>query len=205
MTKSILTSLALTASMSIAGTTMVAPTGKGTTPPKMEAPSPCPNYLTYNQVEVSYVHLDGAGAGTGNGANVRVNYGIGNNLYLVGDTTKLGGDVDNFNLDLGLGGFLPLNERFHLIGRAGYSYFDGGDSDSNGWFAAAGFRAQVTCNLELNAKFQYGDLVDFDNGDYTSIGAGAMYHINDAFAVLAEYVWGEDDAWSTRAGVAFKF
>jgi hypothetical protein len=204
MIKTTLSALALTASVSLAGTAMVAPTGKGSVPPKMDAASPCPNYLTYNFVEASYVYLDGDGP-TANGADLRVNYGIGNNLFLIGDVSKFGGDIDNTSFDVGLGGFIPVTQQFHLVGRGGYSYFDSDFDNSNGWFAAVGFRAQVTCNLELNAKFQYGDLIDFDNGDYTSWGVGGAYHFNDAFALTGEYVQGEDDVYSLRGGVMFKF
>ncbi len=207
MTKSIiLTAFAATASLSLAGTSMVpATSGKGgaSTPPPIT--SDCPNFLTYNEVQLSYVHIDGDSAGSADGADLRVNYELSNGLFAYGDVAKVSGDFDNTAFDLGLGAILPIDNSVHLIGRAGYSYFDADDADSHGWHVAAGIRAQFACNWEVNAKVQYGDLLDFDNGDYVSYGAGLTYHFNDAFAILSEYVIGEDDTWSLRGGVAFKF
>jgi hypothetical protein len=205
MKKSILLALAATAVSAFAGTAMVAPSGKskGVNPPPI-VPSNCPNYLTYNEVQLSYVHLDASGDGKADGADLRVNYNLASGLFAYGDLSSVSGDFDNTSLDVGLGGYIPLCKAFHVIGRAGYSYFDAEDN-SNGWHAAIGARTQIGCNLELNAKAQYGDLVDFDNGTYWSYGVGATWHFNESFALLTEYVFGEDDAWSLRAGIAFKF
>jgi hypothetical protein len=188
-----------------AGTSMVASSGKGkgnVVPPTEEA---CPNYLTYRQFELSYLHIDGDDAGTSQGADLRLNYQIAEGFFAYTDFAKISGDFDNTSFDLGLGTFVPLCKNFHLVARAGYSYFDADVADSNGWHAAVGFRTQIGCHLELNGKAQYGDLVDFEDGDSWSYGLGAAWHFNSTYALVAEYVIGEDDVWSVRAGIAYKF
>jgi hypothetical protein len=206
MTKLILSVLAASATASFAGTAMVqTSSSKGQAPPPPKMASPCPNYLTYNEVQLSYVHLDGDSAGKANGADLRVHYSLLDGVFAYGDITSLSGDFDNTGLDLGLGGYIPVASNLHVIGRAGYSYFDTDEDNSNGWHVAAGLRAQLGCNLELNAKAEYGDLVDFEDGSYWAYGVGATWHINEAFAIVSEYVFGQDDTWSIRGGVVFKF
>jgi hypothetical protein len=205
MTKTLVTTvLAATTALSFAGTTMIAPapSGKGGPPPKMS--EPCPDILTYNEVEVSYVHTDADGP-SADGADIRVLYGLAQGVFAYGDAGFLSGDFDNTSLDLGLGAYLAVCKNFHIVGRGGYSYFDADEADSHGWHAAVGGRLQIGCNLELNAKVQYGDLVDFEDGNYWSYGVGGAWHFNDAFALTAEYIFGEDDTWSARGGIRFKF
>ncbi len=206
MKKTLLLALLATVATATAGTSMVsAGKGKGSSAGPGPQPAECPNYLTYNEVQLSYVHLDGADAGSADGVDLRINKDIAQGIFAYGDLSAVTGDIDNTSLDLGVGAYIPLCTRFHVIGRGGFSYFDGDSDSSVGWHVAAGLRTQLTCELELNAKVQYGDLTDFEEGDYVSWGVGATYHLSERLAILGEYVFGEDDTWSVRGGVAYKF
>ncbi len=201
MTKSatLLATFALAAS-SFAGTAMVG-SGKGKAVAPAPAPAPeCPCLLSYNYVEAGWVRVDLDNVGDANGGYVDAYYTVANNVFVDASFTKIGGDLESDALTAGIGGYIPVANCVHLLGRAGFSYFDGGDT-TEAWYISPGIRAQVGCNLELYAKAY----IEFDGGEtFESYGVGAVYHFTNNIGLNVGYAF-SDDANSIQAGIRYQF
>jgi hypothetical protein len=201
-TATILASIAL-ASSSIAGTSMVS-AGKGkavTTEPTTSVECPC--LLSYKFVEAGYIRTDVDNVGEANGGYVDAYYQVANNVFVDGSYTHNTGDLESDSLTVGAGGYVAVAKCVHLVGRAGYSYFDADGGSEDAWYISPGIRAQVGCNLELYAKvyIEFGD-----DDEFISYGGGAVYHINSNIGINVGYATNEDtDAWSLQAGLRYAF
>jgi hypothetical protein len=205
MTKSatILATLALVSS-SFAGTAMVGG-GKGkAVTPAGPAPADCPCLLTYSFAEVGVYHVDVDNVGDATGGYADVYYNIAGNFFADASYTKVGSDLESDAFGIGIGGYLPIANCVHLVGRAGYSYFeaDGGDGE-DALYVSPGIRAQVGCNVELYAKAY----IEFADSDETvSYGAGAVYYFSKQIGLNVGYANSSDnDSWSLQAGLRYQF
>jgi opacity protein-like surface antigen len=168
----------------------------------------CPP-LTYTYAEVGYFHteVDGPGDLTNSAGYIDLVYDIGNNIFLEGTLTAGSGDFDMLDASAGLGYYYPVTKNFHLTARAGVGYLDVDDSSEGfsevGYYLAPGFRAMLTCNLELWGKAFYSEYENDDGGSW-SVGGGVTYHLNEKMGLTAGYSH-SDDGWVAQAGIRFKF
>ena len=222
-TTTILATLAIGAVSAIAGTTPApapAPSGKGvaTTP----VVDPCAGPISYNNVELLYLHSDFDGpVGDLDGVSLRLEYSPASNFYISasGDYSS-GSDTDLWNVRLGLGGYIPLTENIHLVGEVGGAYFDGqtdiwvpvyvgdaligerrdtvGDSDW-GWYVRPHLRAKWSC-FEIHAGAEYQDAYENNWAFYGNV----YYQVTPGWDLTAGVREGEDSTqWS--AGVRYRF
>ena len=168
----------------------------------------CPP-LTYTYAEVGYFHteVDGPGDPTNSAGYLDLTYDIGKNIFLEGTATAGSGDFDLLDFSAGLGYYYPITGNFHLTARAGLGYLDldGADTDFSefGYYLAPGFRAMVTCNLELWGKAFWSEYQNDDGGSW-SIGGGLTYHFDEKIGLNGGYSKSED-GWVAQAGIRFKF
>jgi len=91
--------------------------------------------------------------------------------------------VDADGLDLYAVGFLPVAEDWDLFGKVGF----------------------IAWNADVKAFGQTED----DDGEDLALGAGAAWHVNETFALRAEFEWFDiddtDEVWLLSLGGAFKF
>lgn len=124
--------------------------------------------------------------------------------YAQQSASPFGFDVDLKSYTVGGGYAWPVSDTLDLYGKVGYvkSDFDvegfGGDDD--GYSLAAGVRAFVLEQLELEAAITFVDLSD--SGSDTSFGAAARWHFTKQFAVAFEAGFGDD---ANSYGVAARF
>ena len=198
--KSILTSLFLAAAVSLAHAG--APAAKNPKNPVAPAPAPGCDPMSYSYAELGWLHLDN-NLGTADGGYLDLSYDVGHNLFLEGTASVLGGDFDFEEYGAGIGYYIPVTSKFHLVARTGWAYTDTAPGDPfHEWYISPGFRLQVTCNLELYGKAYFHVP---ENGDENwSVGAGALYWVCNKAAISAGAAWGEDDDWSVQAGIRIK-
>ena len=198
--KSILTSLFLAAAVTLAHAG--APAAKNPKNPVAPAPAPACDGLSYSYAELGWLHLDND-FGTADGGYLDLSYDIGHNLFLEATGTIAGGDFDYGEYGAGIGYYLPITSKFHLVGRTGYAYTDTDPGAGiNEWYVSPGFRYQVTCNFELYAKAYLHIPEDADTN--WSGGVGALYWVCPEAAVVVGGAVGENDEWSVQAGVRLK-
>lgn len=167
----------------------------------------CPP-LSYTYAEVGYFHtqVDTAGNPNNSAGYIDLLYDVGHNIFLEGTFTAGSGDFDLLDASLGLGYYIPITEKFHLTARAGAGYLDvdvDGDFSEFGYYLAPGFRAMLTCNLELWGKAFYTEYDNDDSGSW-SVGGGLTYHFNEKMGLTGGYSQ-DSDGWVAQAGVRFKF
>jgi hypothetical protein len=119
--------------------------------------------------------------------------------YASDNVFPLPANTDITRLDAGIGTNWPLNDRVDFVGRIAYTDIDYGDFDlgaggdlvgagldnfrdeltsdnSDGYFADAGVRAQLTPNLEGSIGLRYTDVQNIDSS--TVIGS-LMFELSD--------------------------
>ncbi|MBN1239378.1 MAG: outer membrane beta-barrel protein [Gammaproteobacteria bacterium] len=112
-------------------------------------------------------------------------------------------DTDITRMDVGVGTNLPINDRVDFVGRVAYTDVDYGDfdigaggdllnggldnlrdqlreDDSDGYFADAGVRAQLTENLEGAVGLRYTDV---QNIDTTTVIGSLMFELSDSWGI----------------------
>ncbi len=200
---STLLALALGATFAQAGTAPVSSSKNPKAP--VVAPEPeCPNILNYSYLEAGWIRLDLDNGPTLNGGFVDVSYQLAPHFFgEVGSTLMWGDDFDTREVTAGVGGYLPLCDRFHLVGRTGWAYQDvtSGGGDEHQWYISPGFRAMLTCNLELYGK-AYCNIAESDT--VWSYGGGLVWHFDQRYA-LSTGVAGSEDGWSLQAAVRIGF
>jgi hypothetical protein len=202
MTKStiILSSLLLGAT-AMAGGTSYGKGGKATVAPAPPA-EPCPCHLQYTYLEAGWIRLDpDGGADASNGGYVDAYYQVAPNFFIDGSATFLDSPEDSTGLGIGGGGYLPIFDCVHLIGRAGYTYYDADGFDENIWYLSPGIRAQLGCNLEVWSKIYFNIGEEDEKWSY---GAGITYHMCPKSAINVGASTGED-GWALQAGLRYKF
>jgi hypothetical protein len=164
--------------------------------------------LTYNYVEGGYTGLIPDVGSSSHGGYFEASYSPVNNVFLFGRAAVLGGDDTLRDVALGLGLYLPLlpsdkAPTIDFVVRAGWNLSSvDGDNDLNSWFAAPGFRALVTDNLELNTQAYYYHTEEGD--DAIAIGAGLVYYINTHLAISANYSYDlDDESHFVQSGVRY--
>jgi hypothetical protein len=197
-TASILISLALSSS-AFAGTAMV---GKS----KAVAPAPapaidCPCLLSYNSVEAGWLKADVDNVGSSNGGYAEAYYNVAPGFFADVSATFLSGKLDSDAYTIGAGAYYEVTKCVHLVGRAGYSYYDGKEGSEGSLYIAPGIRAQIGCNLELYAKVYF----DFqDEETRSSYGVGAVWHFNQNVGLNVGYGWSEDSS-AVQAGLRYQW
>ena len=218
-TATILATLAMGAA-AIAGTAPApAPSGKAPVCPPVA--DPCAGPISYNNVELLYLHSDFDGLdGDLDGVSLRFEYSPASNFYIAasGDYSS-GSDSELWNIRLGLGGYIALTENIHLVGEVGGAYFDGqtdvpymivplgsvydddytvGESDW-GWYVRPHLRAKWGC-FEIHAGAEYQDAYENNWAFYGNV----YYQVTQGWDLTAGVREGEDSTqWS--AGVRYRF
>lgn len=131
-------------------------------------------------------------------------------------------NTDITRLDVGVGTNWELNDRLDFIGRAAYVDIDYGDfdlgagddllnggldnlrdqlqeDDSDGYFADAGVRAQLTPNLEGTIGLRY---LDVQNIDTSTVFGSLMFELSDNWGIDLGVDAG-DEISTYRLGVRF--
>lgn len=129
-------------------------------------------------------------------------------------TFPLPADTDITRLDVGVGTNRPISDRVDFVGRIAYTDIDYGDfdigaggdllnggldnlrdqlreDDSDGYFADAGVRAQLTENLEGTLGLRYTDV---QNIDTTTVIGSLMFELSDNWGIDLSVDAGDDIA-----------
>ena len=213
----ILATLAMGVAASIAGTVSApAPSGKGKVPVGPAPMDPCAGPISYNNVELLYVHTNPDGSGDDyDGANLRLTYSPMQNFYIVADATYNDSSyVQDTTLALGIGGYLPLTENIHAAVDGGVVWFSRdidawGDDDDFGWYVRPHLRAKWGC-LEVHAGAQYTDVGGSDGRrvidptnvisvSYITVGAWEI----EEWSGFAQLYYQFAPSWDLTAGVTF--
>jgi hypothetical protein len=155
----------------------------------------------------------------GNGYAIRGSVKIGGDWFLFGNYSETDADVSFYddedmlqpantevkNLDLGVGVALPLNDKSDAVLRVAYTDSDIGDfdvgasednslddlndDDSDGFFADASWRSQVTNAIEVNLGVRYTDM---ENVDGISFIGGVLFEISQTFGISLQVDAGDD-------------
>ncbi|MGA1370493.1 MAG: YfaZ family outer membrane protein [Pseudomonadales bacterium] len=136
-------------------------------------------------------------------------FALTDNLYLFADYEDGSASFDRIDVDvstvaIGVGANFALSDTVDLFGEASYvnAELEAGDFveiDENGFGLAAGVRAMVMPQLELNAGLSY---VEIDELDDTSLDLGAVYSFTDVVALVLGASFA-DNANTYSAGVRF--
>jgi len=167
----------------------------------------------------------------GNGYAVRGSLGFGNNWFIFGNYSKTDADITFFDdldmlqpgnadvirMDLGLGMALPLNDASDLVLRGAYTDtdiddFDVGasednslddlnDDDSDGYFADASWRSQVSPNIEVSLGGRYTEMENIDGLIF--IG-GVLFEVSEAWGISLQVDAGDElSTYSAGARLSF--
>jgi hypothetical protein len=199
MKKSIaILAMALLANISFAGECATCSgSGKGVSIPQ---PTGCGSILSYNYLEGGFIQGRFDGGDTSNGGYAEFSHEIMKNFFVDGQFTFLEDGLDTQEYGIGIGGYLPLTEKIHLIGRVGYSYLDAG-AGFNQVYTSIGFRAQLCCVAELYGKLYYTHNRESDD---ISGGGGIIWHVTEHVGINTGAAWG-DDGWTWQAGVRYQW
>ena len=137
--------------------------------------------IRYNYVEAAYVweHTDDELLDDGNGVAAAVSWSPFQYFFLEGgyQYENIGldgpGDIDANIFNYGLGGYYPIFEELHAVGRVGGIHVNAhlnqneGDlgvedpsESGSGVYAAAGLRWELGCDIELEPSAKYTDVED---------------------------------------------
>lgn len=143
------------------------------------------------------VSVDGDGFGIGGSAAIT------ERVFVRGAYSNLdveGIDVDQY--EIGIGGNVPTEENFHLVGEVGYTRAELNSADDDGFFVSGGFRWMASPQFELNAGLNYVDLDD--SGDDTSLTVGGVFNVSPDLA-LEGNIELADDATAYAFGLRYYF
>lgn len=209
-TATILAALALSVASSNAG---VAPVVTGKSAPPPPPMDPCAGPISYSNIELLYANTDWGGyGGSSDGAILRIEYALGTNFYVTAGAAYSTDDyADEWLLNAGIGGYLPLTENIHVAADAGILYHSvdydngyetsGSSSDSEtGWYARPHLRGKFGC-LTVHAGLMYTDIWDEDDWAWF---VNAYYQLNANWDITAGYHDG-DGFETITAGVRFRY
>ena len=208
-TTAILATLAMGAVSALAGTVPApAPSGKGKVPVGPAPLDPCAGPISYNNVELLYVHTNPDGSGDDyDGANLRLTYSPLQNFYIVADATYSDSEyVQDTTIALGIGGYLPLTENIHAAVDGGVVWFNRdiegwGDDDDFGWYVRPHLRAKWGC-LEVHVGAQYVDVGGGDNYRQTAFVANYGSWEIEEWSGFAQLYYQFAPSWDLTAGVS---
>ena len=164
------------------------------------APEGCGDRLSYNYFETGFIQSRFNGSDTANGGYAEFAHDLNKNFFLDGSFTFLEDGTDSQEYAIGVGAHLPLTKKIDLVGRVGYSYLDAG-AGFNQVYTSVGFRAQVTCLIELYGKLYYTHNRDSDD---ISGGGGIIWHLTDHVGLNTGAAWGRE-GWTWQAGVRYQW
>ena len=169
--------------------------------------------LSYNRLNVSYVHLESDADDidvSSNGALINLQVSPVESLYFNIGGTFESAEADDFDIEvesfeglLGVGTYLPLSDIIHLILGIDGTYGQGGveDLDFDAWSFTpyVGLRVAVLTNLEIYGSigYSFGE-VEFDDFDGTEDideangNIGIIVGLTDNFAFKAGALFAED-------------
>ena len=130
-------------------------------------------------------------------------YGTTNtNVDSVGDFLNLDESGNYTQLKLGIGGHIPVSDRFHLVASGGFYYenqdlsgdvFDdlNGFIDGGGVYLRPGVRFLLTDRLEAGAFADYTKLSDADEGDW-GVSGDLIFRLTNSIGISGRATWKED-------------
>jgi hypothetical protein len=200
--KSILTALLVVAASTLAYAG--APASKNPKAPVAPAPAPGCDPMSYNYVELGWLHAEQDILGTLDGGYIDFSHQIVGNLFGEATVSLLGGDGDYTEYGAGLGYFVPVTEKFHLVARTGWANVDSDPGEQeNEWYVSPGFRYQFCCRAELYGK-AYLHMPEEGDSNW-SAGGGVLVHLCPLTALDVGAAWGENsDEWSLQVGLRIK-
>ncbi len=166
--------------------------------------------LSYKFVEADYVTVDADGGGEADGFAFGGSYLFTPQVYATAGYSSLSPDgasnVDFTTFSAALGLRHPLTSTLDANFEAGFvaAEIDAGSfgsEDDTGYSLAAGLRAMVASQLELNGGVNYVNV--FDESE-TSVGVGAVYSFTRQFAAVVGADFG-DEATGFNVGARFMF
>jgi hypothetical protein len=200
-TSAILTTLAVSAMTAAAG---VAPAPAPVNCPIPKAASPCDVPISYNNAELLYAWTDLDGTGEEmDGGILRFEYSPMEHFYVAASAQYHEvANIEIWAITAGVGGYMPLTERIHLVLEAGGvwadvdvgSTFDDGSGgngwseDDTGWYVRPHVRARFGC-LEVHAGAQY-----------TEISSLGSYDVEE-WAAFANLYYQVAPQWDVTLGV----
>lgn len=218
--------------------------GPGPVVDKSPAPAPmdpCAGPISYNNLEILYArtNYDGNSFDDGNGGILRAEYAVASNFYLtlgaeyvnsdydvdyvipgVAPRGALGNnsysaDVDQWLLNVGIGGHFPITPHIDIAGDAGLIWMHtsvdydlpagvaGDDSESDddtGWYVRPHIRAKWGC-ITVHLGAEYRDV--FDSEEWAGFAA-VYYQIAPHWDLTVGYRHGEDTD-SFTGGARWRF
>jgi hypothetical protein len=210
-TTAILAALAMGAASALAGTTPVpTPSGKGKVPVCPAPVDPCAGPISYNTVELIYIHTNPDGSGDDfDGANLRLTYSPLQNFYIVADATFSESSLaEDLSLAFGVGGYLPLTENMHAAVDGGVVWYQRdfdlyANDDDFGWYVRPHLRVKWS-GLELYIGAQYVDVGGSDG--YRVIRSGVA-HVGaweiEEWSAFANLYYQVAPGWDLTAGIDY--
>ena len=149
----------------------------------------------YNFIELSYSNAEYDNQNTdGDGLGISASFAVSNNLHIFGGW-KAGGGINmpiSKLMDVVVQGFYQTTK----IGLPG-----GGSVDNDGLGLRAGVRVGANQWVELFGGLTYADL---DSGNETTLDAGFLFNLSDAFAVGVSGAWDDEfSIWSINGRLYF--
>ena len=165
--------------------------------------------LNYTYVEGGYIATDIDDLDVdGDGLGIAGSAAIGSNWFVHGayGNQDFDAGVDLDQLEVGIGGHMPLMDQVDLVGTLSYINAEidtpFGNVDDDGFGASVGLRGRIAPQVELEGSISY---VDFDEGgDDTAFNVDGRYYFTENFAVGAGASF-SDDATTWTLGARFEF
>jgi len=170
--------------------------------------------LTVGAADLNWSYLDVRYTGyeepsvTGDGFGVTGSYAVGNSVYVIGAYDDLGLEILGFDADgtlwrIGLGTHRAVNGSTEIFSEISYETVElsigGFSADDNGYGFRIGLRGFVTEAFEASGGLRYIDTGASD----TLLGIAGVYHLNDRFAVTANYEDGDATIWAAGIRIGF--
>ena len=166
--------------------------------------------FSYSYIGASYSRTDYDNYNAnGDGFGVGVSIEIADQFHLFGayQGADLDGSINADGWTAGVGFHTPISDAMDVVAEAAYvttklSLPGGPSVDDNGFAVGAGVRVAASDAIELDLDLNY---VDTDSGNNTSVGAGFLFNISDAFALGVSGDWDNDvTVWSLNGRLYFE-
>jgi len=158
--------------------------------------------LSYSNAEYDNQNTDGDGLGIG------ASFAVSNNLHIFGGYkgTDVGSSLDASGWKAGGGINMPISKLLDVVVQGFYQTTkiglpNGGSVDNDGLGLRAGVRVGANQWIELFGGLTYADL---DSGNETTLDAGFLFNLSDAFAVGVSGAWDDEfSIWSINGRLYF--
>jgi len=145
----------------------------------------------------------------GDGLGVSASIAVSDHFHVFGGYAgaDLGDSVDADGWYAGIGLNVPLTQLLDAVVQGSYQSNEvklptGGSIDDDGFGLRAGVRVGANEWIEVNGGVSYTDL---DSGNETTLDAGFLLNISDAFAVGVSGAWDDDvSVWSINGRLYFE-